>query len=156
MKKLHLFALLLLTLCSLSLTSCKDDEEEVSPNTTLLTTGEWTGEGIYVGSLPLSFLLAQLGEKELAEEADITDWILDFEKNGTFSLTTDGVTENGTWKFADNEKRVIIIGNDKKETNFTVKKLTEKNLNLEINVEDMGYDPADLQGVSKFELRFVR
>lgn len=157
MKKLHLFALLFITLCTLSLTGCKDDDgENVSPRTALLTTGEWKGEGIYVGSFSLAFLLNQLGEEELAAEADITDWRLKFETDGTFRLTSDGTTETGTWKFTDNEQKIVITGDDNEETTFTVLQLSSSNLNLEINVEDLGYDPTDLQGVSRFELRMVK
>lgn len=169
MKKLHLLALLLVTLCTLSLTSCKNDEDEnVSPNMAMITDGAWTGEGIYVrpSFLPLtniSTLLRALGENELAQELDITTTTFDFERNGTFRATRDGVTQTGNWRFTDNEQRIVIsgddivlTGNNTDEATFSILLLSPTQLNLEINVTEMGYDPADFQGINKFEVRLVR
>lgn len=172
MKKLHLITLLLVTLCTFSLTSCKDDDEDnVSPNTALLTSEAWTGDGIYIR--PTSFLppanltsvLRTLGEDELADELDITTTTFEFERDGTFRATRDGDTQSGTWRFMDNEQKIVITGddivltgNDTDEATFDINLLNETQFNLEISVSELGYDLSDYQGidVDRFELRLVR
>lgn len=170
MKKLHLITLLLVTLCTLSLTSCDDDDEEnVSPNEALLTNGEWTGEGIYARPYPflpltnLAEFLRTVGEDELADELDITTTTFDFEPDGTFSATRDGDTETGTWEFTDNEQRIIISGDDlvltganNEDATFTILLLSPTQFNLEVDVTEMGYDPSDFQDINRFEIRMVK
>lgn len=169
MRKLHLFALLMVTLCTLSLTSCNDDDEDdVTPNEALLTERVWTGEGIYVrpSFLPLTNLttfLRAVGEDELANELDITTTTFDFRTDGTFTATRDGDAQTGNWRFTDNEQRLVISGDDivltganSDEATFTILLLNSNQLNLEISVTEMGYDPSEFQGIDRFEIRMVR
>ncbi|WP_161888062.1 lipocalin-like domain-containing protein [Pontibacter russatus] len=160
MRNLRLIALLLVTLFSLSLSSCKDDDdsEDMSPKTALLTEKEWTGEGIYVQGTSLALLLQLAGEEDLAEQFNISSTKIKFEKDGTFTGTSNGVMDSGKWKFTDNEQKIVITNADNQETTFKVNSLTESNLNLELNVEDLGMEPVEFQGVTinTVELRFVR
>jgi hypothetical protein len=158
MKKLNLLALLFLLLFSVSLTGCKDDDEAASPNTALLTEKEWTGEGIYVEGANLAFLLQLAGEDELAEQLDISSSKIKFEKDGTFTGTANGIADNGKWRFTDNEQRIVITDSDNAETTFTVKTLTSSNLDLELNLADLGMQPIEMSGrtINTVELKFVR
>ena len=165
MKNFRLIALLLVTLFSLSLTSCKDDDdgEDISPKTALLTEAEWTGEGIYVntpfGTLPLATLLQQMDMGDMADLFDISSTKFKFEKDGTFTGTSDGVIDSGKWKFTDNEQKIVITDADNQETTFTILTLNETNLNLELNITELDVlDPSDLEDIpfQKLELRFVR
>ncbi|WP_162052617.1 hypothetical protein [Pontibacter pamirensis] len=163
MKKLHLIALLLVTLCTFSLTGCKDDDENVSPRTSLLTDGEWRGDGIYAGTFPVTTLLQFAGETELAEALNIKTTTFDFERDGTFEATKDGVTETGTWRFTNNEESIIISGDNltltggnANEVTFDIVQLTASNFNLEIDVQELGYDLSDYGNFSTVQLRLVK
>lgn len=160
MKNINTIILLLVTLFTLSLSSCKDDkeEEEVSPKSALLTEEEWTGEGIYVQGTSLALLLQLAGEDELAEQLDISSTKFKFEKDGTFTGTANGIADSGKWRFTDNEQKIVITDNTNEETTFTIKTLTETNLNLELNIEDLGMEPVEFQGIpiNTVELRLVR
>ncbi|MFD2999424.1 hypothetical protein ACFS7Z_03545 [Pontibacter toksunensis] len=162
MKKLNTLALLLVTLLTFSLTGCKDDKEEASPYTAFLTDGVWTGDAIYAGQFPVTTLLTLAGQTELAEALNIKTTKFEFERDGTFTATKDGVTENGTWKFANDENQIIISGDNlvltggNNEATLDILKLDDSKFNLQIDVEEMGYDPDDLQGFSTFEVRLVK
>lgn len=161
MKNYRLIALLLVTLFGLTLSSCKDgdDDEDVSPKTALLTEAEWTGEGIYVQGTPLAVLLQLAGQGDMADLFDISSTKFKFEKDGTFTGTSDGVIDSGKWKFTDNEQKIVITDADNTETTFTILTLNETNLNLELDIADLDVlDPEDLEDVpfQKLELRFVR
>ncbi|WP_345160164.1 lipocalin family protein [Pontibacter saemangeumensis] len=165
MKKINLFALLLVTLFTLSLSSCKDgdEDEEVSPRSAFLTDGEWSGEGIYVvqgaNSISVALLLQLAGEQELADQLDaIKDAKFNFEEDGTFTATANGIADSGKWKFTEDEQKIVITDADNDETTFTVKNLTANNLNLELNIEELGMEPVELQGntINTLELRLVR
>jgi hypothetical protein len=160
MRKINLYAILLVTLFTISLTSCKDDDDEepVSPNTALLTEAEWTGEGIYVQNTSLITLLEFAGEEELAEQLDISSSKIKFEKDGTFTGTANGLADNGKWRFTDNEKKIVITDSDNEETTFTVKELNSTKLNLELSLADLGLEPIEtpLMTITTVELRFVR
>jgi len=161
MKKLNLIALLLMTLFTMSLTSCGDDnkEEDVSPNTALLTAATWSGDAIYIGQFPAALIIEKYAPDmadELGALLDISDWKWKFERNGTFTATMDGTTETGKWVFADNEKTLILTADDGEVQNFAVNSLTETALNLEASVTDLGYDPEDVMGIDSFELRFKK
>lgn len=161
MKNYRLIALLLVTLFGLTLSSCKDDDddEDVSPKTALLTEAEWTGEGIYVQGTPLALLLQLAGQGDMADLFDISSTKFKFEKDGTFTGTSDGVIDSGKWKFTDNEQKIVITDADNTETTFTILTLNETNLNLELDIADLDVlDPEDLEDVpfQKLELRFVR
>lgn len=162
MNKIHLFALLLFTLSTLSLTGCKD-EENMSPRTALLTNGTWTGDGIYAGSLPVTTLLALAGETELAEALNIRTTTFDFDRDGTFRATKAGVTETGKWKFTDNEQKIVISGDNltltggnTDEATLNILVLSEKQFNLEINAAELGYDLSQYGNFNTFQLRLVR
>ncbi|RDV11989.1 hypothetical protein DXT99_22935 [Pontibacter diazotrophicus] len=171
MKKLHLIALLLVVLCTFSLTGCKDDDENVSPRTAFLTDGVWRGDGIYVR--PTSFLpftnvtslLRPLGEEELADQLDITTTTFEFERDGTFTATRNGDTQTGSWEFTNNEQSItisgddiVLTGNNTNEATFDIVALTETQFTLDISVSEMGYDLSDYQGfdIDRFELRLVK
>lgn len=163
MKKLNTLALLLVTLFTLSLTGCKDDkEDDASPNTAFLTDGVWTGDAIYAGQFPVTTLLTLAGQTELAEALNIKSTKFDFNRDGTFTATKDGVTENGTWKFSEDEKQITITGDNlvltggSNEATLNILRLDASKFNLEIDVEEMGYDPDDLRGFSTFEVRLVK
>lgn len=164
MKNINLLTLLLVTLFTLSLSSCgkdgddDDSTDNVSPNTALLTEGTWTGEGLYVGGTPLKLLLELAGQGDLADALDISSTTFNFEKDGTFTGTADGVADSGKWKFTDNEKKIIITDADNEETTFTILLLNETNLNLELDIAELGLEPEDLEDVpfQKLELRMVK
>lgn len=161
MKNINFITLLLVALFTLSLSGCKDDED-VSPYTSLLTEAEWTGEGIYVktpaGSTSLALLLQLAGEEELAEQLDISSAKFKFEEDGTFTGTANGIADSGTWRFTENEQKIVITDADNAETTFTINKLNATNLDLELNIEDLGLEPIEIQGIplNTVELRLVR
>lgn len=162
MKKLNTLALLLVTLFTLSLTGCKDKKENVSPKTAFLTDGVWTGDAIYAGQFPVTALLTFAGQTELAEALNIKSTEFDFNRDGTFTATKDGVKENGTWKFSEDEKQITISGDNlvltggSNEATLDILRLDDSKFNLKIDAEEMGYDPDDLQGFSTFEVRLVK
>ncbi len=157
MKRSPVLLLLLITLFSLSLSGCKDsNDEDASPKTNLLTNSEWKGDAIYAGPFRVMDLLKQFGQEDLAAQADISDWKFKFDKNGTVTATRDGVSDKGKWKFLDNETKLQITSSDNEETTLVINTLSESKLNLEFKASDLGFDPQDLQGFSTFEVRFVK
>lgn len=161
MKNIHFIALLLVALFTISLSGCKDDkeDEDVSPKTSLLTEAEWTGEGIYVQGISLVPLLRAAGETEAADQlAVISTAKFKFEKDGTFTATANDLADSGKWRFTDNEQKIVITDTDNVETTFTINKLNATNLDLELNIEDLGLQPIEFQGIplNTVELRLVR
>ncbi|GAB3527960.1 hypothetical protein GCM10027443_05110 [Pontibacter brevis] len=149
-----------MALCTLTLSSCKDDEEDVSPNVGFLTSGEWKGDAIYVSNTPIRTLIELLAPNDIKEElkaqTDISGWRFNFERNGNFTASGSGTAGSGKWRFEDNEQVLVLTDEDNAEQRFRIKKISATELNLEANVEDFGFSPDDVFDIQTFEIRLKR
>ncbi|GHA65309.1 hypothetical protein [Pontibacter akesuensis] len=121
MKNLNLLAILFLTLFSLTLSSCgKDDDDDVSPNVSLLTGGEWTGSAIYVDGEDLT---------DRIKEQQGFDWkayTTTFDRDGSYVETYQGdVVVEGVWEYKNNERVILFDKDTQDEYEVVVSKLDE-------------------------------
>ncbi|PRY15410.1 hypothetical protein CLV24_10231 [Pontibacter ummariensis] len=124
---MHNFRLLyycLALVCLVSFTGCgDDDEDDVSPNVSLLTGGEWAGNAVFYNGEDIS----ELYEQETG--MDITSLDALFERDGTFVETYDGTTvAEGTWEFLNDERVLVFDPNNSDSYETVIYKLDEDEL----------------------------
>lgn len=124
---LLLFAFIFIT----SLTSCSKDDATPDERVQLLTAGAWSGNKVYSEGEDVT-------EDMRSNGFDITTVNVLFKKNGTYSSTFDGSTEEGTWQLISNNSKLLLDGTDELE----IKKLDSRSMYL-----------VDTDG---FELRYIR
>ena len=117
---LHLMAFLMVSMLSISTSSCNDDDE-FSANSLI---GKW--EFYYTSSYDLDGNL--LNEHDV-EPGDF--WI--FQKNGTFEWEDSYDTERDTWKLEGN--KLTLYGDEV----YRILKLTKNELVVKMAWEDQGY-----------------
>jgi hypothetical protein len=134
----------------LLLASCSKDNDPVPTD---LIVGNWQISSVNftmtVGSQSLvDYLIAQgLSAEEaqvLADEfqtgfAEI-DGTIEIKKGGTYSATTDGSTETGTWELSSDGKTLTMDKGTAYEIDFTITTLTSSNLTMtsEVSESDSG------------------
>lgn len=102
MIKLKQLQLLFTMLCLITLVSCgKDKDDEPSPHMAHLTAGTWTGNKIFSEGQDYTLIAKQLG-------FDVTKMTVQFNKNGTYTSSFEGDTEEGTWKFTQEETHLML------------------------------------------------
>jgi hypothetical protein len=145
MNTFRLPLLLLLTVFSFALFSCKKDKDPQPPTTTdLLVAHEWRGDRILVGGLDFS------NRPEIKEMLlDIKSTRLTLRRDGTYTAVYDQAgatrTTTGDWSFKENETIIYfdLLGDLK------ISELTTTNMNLISNVDRDGM-------VFEAEVRFVK
>ncbi len=125
MKKINLIVMVCLLFLGLATSSCdkKDKEEEVSPNTSLLTAGIWQGSAVYLAG-------QELTEEDYEEFAqlglNIKELTFKFERNGTYVETNKGqAAPGGKWEFINNERNILFDKGTDDETTVLISKLDE-------------------------------
>jgi hypothetical protein len=133
MIKLKQLLLLFTALCLITLVSCdKDKDDNPTTKADLLTAGKWTGNKVYSGGQDITEMAKQFG-------FDVTKGTVQFRKDGTYSTTFEGDTEQGTWEFTQGESH-IMLDNDYE---VKINKLDSKNFFMYDHEDDM-------------EIRYVR
>jgi hypothetical protein len=125
MNRFQLRYFLCLLVLPFLLASCgkDDDDDDVSPNISMLTAGVWTGSAIIFE-----------GEDVTADilESDGFDWTLyttEFEREGTYNESYDGDTQiDGKWEFQNNERIIVFEKGTDDEYYVVVAKLDEDEL----------------------------
>lgn len=122
MKNLKHIFFLLAAICVVSLSSCKDDDDDVSPNVSLLTNGEWTGSAVFINGDDFT------AEFEAEYGIDLTRYTSKFERGGTYIDKYAGTTMvEGTWEYENNE-RIILFDKGADEYRTVISKLDEDEL----------------------------
>lgn len=121
MKNLNLLAIFFLTLCTLSLSSCgKDDDDDVSPNVSLLTGGEWKGSAIYVDGEDIT---------DRIKEQQSFDWrayTTTFNRDGSYEEAYQGdVVVEGMWEYKNSERVILFDKDTQDEYEVVISKLDE-------------------------------
>jgi hypothetical protein len=129
-------------------------DKESDPTPKDLIVGNWTvttfDVDIKVGSLSLFDFLksfgytdaeAQLEVSQLENSMEINGQSFNIKSDGTYSTTSQGVTENGTWELSSDGKTFTVDKGTAEAIVFTVTSLTSSNLNLTAsqNVTDSGF-----------------
>jgi len=135
-------------LISLIMWSC-GNENDPSPSSTELILGSWKFSTIdvtlKVGNKSfVDYLIeqgataeeAELFSSEFASAFEDPDVEIDFKKEGTYSSTTDGSTESGTWELSSDGKTLTLDKGTTDESVFKVTKITDKILNLSAELID--------------------
>ncbi|MBJ6118518.1 hypothetical protein JAO76_09970 [Pontibacter sp. BT310] len=124
MNRFQLRYFLCLLVLPFLLASCgKDDDDDVSPNVSMLTAGVWEGSAIIIE-----------GEDVTADilESDGFDWTLyttEFEREGTYNESYDGDPQiDGKWEFQNNERIIVFEKGTDDEYYVVVAKLDEDEL----------------------------
>ncbi|SFF92450.1 hypothetical protein [Pontibacter chinhatensis] len=118
----HLF-FLLAAICVVSLSSCKDDDDDVSPNVSLLTNGEWTGSAVFINGDDLT------AEFEAEYGIDLTRYTSKFERDGKYVDKYAGTTMvEGAWEFENGERIIIFDKGTSTEYTVVISKLDEDEL----------------------------
>jgi hypothetical protein len=127
MKKQFLFFVLILLSFSVSLSSCKKEDEETKKD---LFAARWEGEKV------TSSLIAN-GITIPVPEEDISGSFVEFKSDGTYSSSGNGFFEgSGTWKFSNGEKDIILDEGTTDETIATIDALTQSDLKLSISEQE--------------------
>jgi hypothetical protein len=148
--KRHLFNLAATIFVICGLFSCSEDEEKAPLE------GTWQGTSAHAKFYPEGSPIAVYDE-------DLPDFtpVIEFKEDGTASVLVDGTVTNGTWEYADGEKKLVAnvdLQNDffgASET-FTIKSLTDSSLELEyikegdVDVPDVGVVEGRLELLLKF------
>ncbi|PTX14491.1 hypothetical protein C8N40_111156 [Pontibacter mucosus] len=122
MQKLKLFCLLFAALCVVTFTSCKDDDDDVSPNVSLLTNGEWTGNAVFINGDDFT------AEFEAEYGIELARYTSKFERDGSYIDKYAGTTmAEGTWEYENNE-RIILFDKGADEYRAVISKLDEDEL----------------------------
>ncbi|NDK55945.1 hypothetical protein [Pontibacter fetidus] len=79
-----------------------DDDDNATPNLKYLTDGDWTGDAIYLDGVDVT-------DEILDEQGfDITEYLLVFERDGSYLERYNGqIQAEGKWEF-DNSERIIV------------------------------------------------
>lgn len=141
MKKLQFLRLLFAALLMVTMVSCdnEDDDNATPNNQSLLTAGVWNGDKIYYQGIDVT--------EDFAAIIDVKDTSIKFTKDGTYTITSDGSEEKGTWEFANNETQILMDKGTDDEMLVDVNKLTATELWVEGDFGNLG---------DEIEIRFVR
>lgn len=121
MKNLNLLYFFVSLLCLVSFTSCSDDDDnDVSPNVSLLTAGVWTGSAVYVNGQD---------QTSTIEDANGIEWnkfTTVFERDGTYveSYDSDSIDE-GVWIYENDERVIRFNSGTSNEYTVVISKLDE-------------------------------
>ncbi|WP_276495689.1 hypothetical protein [Pontibacter litorisediminis] len=123
MHKFKLLNLIFAAMCMVAFTSCKDDDDDVSPNVSLLTNGEWTGNAVYYLGQDVS------AEYEEQTGMDILQYTSLFNRDGTYSDQYAGAPlVDGTWEYGNDERVIIFDEGTRNEYTVVISKLEENEL----------------------------
>ncbi|MCC9168384.1 hypothetical protein [Pontibacter harenae] len=125
MTKFKLIQLLFASFLVLTFASCSNDDDEaedISPNTSLLTAGEWTGSAVYINNADSTDFFE--------EQTNIiwNNYSTVFERDGTYTESYGGDEINGNWEFTNNERSIIFDKGTDNEYTVVVSKLDEDEL----------------------------
>lgn len=120
MQKLKLLCLLFAALSVVTFTGCKDDDDDVSPNVSLLTAGKWTGKAIFIGSDEVT--------EEAAEQGfDIRKYTHEFRRDGTYTDNyTGGQPIEGEWVYENGERIIVFDKGKSSEYKVVISRLDDK------------------------------
>lgn len=150
--KLQLFYLVGTLLIGCCILSCSDDEESAPLE------GVWQGTSAHAKFYPSGSPVAAYDEAL----PDFTP-IIAFNEDGSASVEVDGTITEGTWEYADGNKKIVTSVDLQNEffgpsETFTIKTLTSSSLVLEylkegdIDIPDVGV----LDGKLQLTLNFTR
>lgn len=124
MYKIKILTFFLASVLLTTFTGCsKDDEEDVSPNVSLLTAGTWTGNAVYTNGDNIT------AEFEDQTQIDITKYTTTFKREGTYTDSYEGdVVANGTWAYENNERVIVFDKGTADEYSVVISKLDEDEL----------------------------
>ncbi|AKD04514.1 hypothetical protein POKO110462_06970 [Pontibacter korlensis] len=116
--------MLMTVVCLFTFSACNDDDEDdVSPNVSLLTGERWTGSAVFINGED------RTEEFEQEYEIDITQYTSQFERDGTYTDRYNGnVLVDGTWEYGNNERIIIFDKGTQDEYTVVISKLDEDEL----------------------------
>ncbi|WP_162426999.1 hypothetical protein [Pontibacter pudoricolor] len=122
MNKFQLRYFLCLLVLPFLMASCgkDDDDDDVSPNISMLTAGVWTGDAIIIEGEDITDEIL---------ESDGFDWTLyttEFEREGTYNESYVGDPQiDGIWEFQNNERIIVFDKGTDKEYYVVIAKLDD-------------------------------
>ncbi|WP_347158090.1 hypothetical protein [Pontibacter chitinilyticus] len=138
MKNAKLLTLLLVAIV-FNLSSCKDDEEDPTPisiNQSYLTAKTWKISDILFDGDTVT---------TDPEVATIRSTKIKFNNNGTYSQQTTSSTENGTWKFSQNETHLLYGPSASELQDYEIMELKDGSFKGKSTYTYQDSDPIEVQ-----------
>jgi hypothetical protein len=129
MKKSAYIFLVILLACITGFYSCEKDEGGTSISDLLVGT-TWVYDTLEVSDLTNSGLLIAAGFTHLAYESSEYDFL----DNGTYTLTSDLVNEDGTWELVDSKLLIMDKGTED-EMQLEIIEIDIQRARLKLHVE---------------------
>jgi len=168
--------LLLLTIISVALFSCSDDNDEGPVGVSGSLIGEWSASSAQVDELTIngqdfSTFLSGLGlptefvelfEEEFAGDDLIDEFVFDitFNEGGTYLLEDTDGSETGTWELISNNSKILLDKGTEDEFEMDIVELTDVRLETSIsevdNSEDIDEDGTNDEISLSISLIFTR
>jgi len=135
--KLNLFIVLLATCTALSFASCK--KEDAASKKELLTTGTWKVVALTAQAGPVTYDLYK--EMDDCDKDDYLtfkpDGVIEYNAGATKCEEDDAQVETGTWKFTDNETK-LVMGEGEEKQEATILSLTKSELKVSTTETESG------------------
>jgi hypothetical protein len=129
MKKSAYLFLVLLLAGIIGFYSCEKDEEGTSISDLLVGT-TWVYDTLEVSDLTNSGLLIAAGFTHLAYESSEYDFL----DNGTYTLTSDLINEDGTWELVESKLLIMDKGTED-EMQLEIIEIDMQHIKLKLHVE---------------------
>lgn len=134
----HLKVLSVLFLLIFAFASCKkDDTTTTTTSKSDLIAKTWQVQKLTAKISGLELPLYEKGKT--GNQVDFSKFRILFTKDGKYTNTDqEGTVTSGTWKFIENETKIVIDAGTAEEVTFTFSQLTASNLDFYMKVTQQG------------------